>query len=121
MPAPTSDEWTAWEATQTPATFRAIFPEFTRASDAMISSRIVMAYARTESSVWGDLHAQGVAWLAAHLLCHLPGSQDMRRDSDGGTIYGDERDRLGRTVASGYRAAVLQLHGGAYDVQPEDE
>lgn len=104
MPAPTSPEWTAWAAAQTPATFRAIFPEFAGATDALISSRIVMAYDRTPADVWEDLQAQGHAWLAAHLLCLLPGSRDLRLgEAPGESMYGRERLRLERVVSSGFR------------------
>lgn len=103
--------WTAWEASRTAATFKAIFPEFSRATDALVLSRITMAEQRTEVEVWGDLHSQGVAWLTAHLLCLLPEAKDLRLDQgDGMTPYGRERDRLARVVSSGYRVAVAGLH-----------
>lgn len=108
MAAPTSAEWTAWIAAQTPATFRAIFPEFTGASDALISSRIVMAYDRTPEDVWNTLQPQGMAYLCAHMLALLPGGKDMRLGEPAGeSMYGRERARLEGIVSSGWRVAGL--------------
>ena len=92
----------------TPAEFRALFPEFTGASDALIQSRLTWAEDRTPADVWGDKRDQGIAWLAAHFLALLPEAKDMRKgEAPGETSYGRERKRLARSVASGFRVAGL--------------
>ena len=103
-----SAEWDAWGADPTPATFRVIFPEFSRASDALVSSRIAMAEARTPLDIWGDLRPQGLAWLAAHLLAMAPEAKDMRKgEKPGETMYKGQRDHLALVVSSGFRVAGL--------------
>lgn len=99
--------WTAWEAAQTPATFRVIFPEFTGASDALVESRIAMAAERTDAEVWGTLVYQGIAYLAAELLSLLPGAKDLRLEGGAESVYGRERKRLEGIVSSGFRIAGL--------------
>lgn len=90
----------------TPAELRALFPEFTRATDALIQSRIDWATARTPADIWGDKRDQGIAWLAAHFLALAPGSEDMRKgEKPGETSYGRERKRLNVQVSSGFRTA----------------
>jgi hypothetical protein len=105
-----SIDWTAWTEDHSAANFLVIFPEFTNAGTALIETRIAMAEEQTETEVWGDLYHQGVAWLAAHLLCLAPGAQDMRLGPEGESLYGNQRKRLGVTVASGYRVALAGLH-----------
>jgi len=90
----------------TPAAFKALFPEFDGASDALVQGRLTWAEERTPAGIWGDKEDQGVAWLAAHFLCLLPGSEDMRKgEKPGETMYGRERARLNKIVASGFRQA----------------
>lgn len=89
----------------TAAEFRDLFPEFSKASDTLIESRISWAEDRTPSDIWGDKQTQGIAWLAAHFLCLLPEAKDLRKgEKPGETPYGRERARLNRIVSSGYRA-----------------
>lgn len=92
----------------TPAAFKALFPEFASAPDAIVQSRITWAEVRTPEDVWGEHREQGLALLVAHLLAQLPQSKDMRLgEKPGETMYGRERDRLARLVASGFRIAGL--------------
>lgn len=103
-----SVSWDAWNADQTATTFRAVLPEFTRATDALIESRIAMAQERTPSDVWGVLQGQGILYLAAHLLAMLPEAKDMRKGEPvGESAYGRQRTFLERVVSSGYRIAGL--------------
>jgi hypothetical protein len=97
--------WADWTEEQTADNFRALFPEFERASDALIESRIAMAAEVTLEEVWGDLLYQGLAYGAAAMLCELPIAQDMRRASDGGSVYRDRRQALELTVSAGFRIA----------------
>ncbi len=101
-----SPEWTAWTAAMTAANFRVLFPEFTGASDAKISSRIARALTLTPEDVWGDLYAQGVAWQTAAFLSRDPAAQDMRKGGKP-SIYEEHRTFLNRIVSSGFRIAGL--------------
>lgn len=92
----------------TAAEFKALFPEFSRASDALVTSRLEWAEARTPSDIWGDLQDQGIAWLTAHFLVLLPEAKDMRKGEKAGeSIYGRERQRLALVVSGGFRVAGL--------------
>lgn len=102
----------------TPAQFRAIFPEFTGATDALIQTRIRWAENRTPVDIWGEagadpvaaptLRDQGVATYAAHFLALLPEAKPMRKgEKPGESMYWRERQRLNLIVSSGYRTAGL--------------
>ena len=98
--------WDDWIAARNAATFKALFPEFTRASDALVLSRIGMAAERTPEDIWLDLEPQGHAYLTAHLICMLPEAKDLRLEMNPGqSPYGVERDRLAAVVSSGFRTA----------------
>lgn len=98
--------WEDWSSAQTSANFRVIFPEFAKASDALISSRIAMAGARTPADVWNILEAQGIAWLTAALLVNDPAAKDMRKgEKAGDSSYARERRFLETVVSSGFRTA----------------
>jgi len=89
----------------TVADFRARFPEFAPGpDDATVQAALDAAYLRTPSDVWGVKQDDGAAYLAAHLLALAPQARDMRIGKDARiTLYMDERDRMARTVASGFR------------------
>ena len=90
----------------TAAEFKVLFPEFAGAPDALVTPRLAWAEERTPSGIWGDKQEQGIAWMVAHWLCLLPGSEDMRKgERPGETLYGRERARLNKIVSSGYRTA----------------
>lgn len=90
----------------TPAEFKVLFEEFAGASDATVQARLTWAEDRTPLAIWGDNRDQGVAWMAAHMLCMLPGSEDMRKgEKPGESMYGRERARLNKIHASGFRTA----------------
>lgn len=94
----------------TPAEFKALFAEFSGASDTLVQSRLTWAEDRTPADVWGDKRDQGIAWMCAHFLCLLPEAEDLRKDEKPGeTMYGRERERLNKIVSSGFRTA------GSYD------
>ena len=104
-PSPDEDDLNAWLRM-----FDAVFPEFADAGDALKQSRLAMAITRTDRSVWGvttitddQLYATGVLYLAAHLLAMSPGGESMRLEGET-TIYKQERDRMARSVASGFRS-----------------
>lgn len=85
----------------TASEFKALFPEFANAPDALVDSRIAWAASRTPSATWGDLYEQGLAFLVAHFLAELPAGKDMRKgEKPGETMYLAERQRLARIVGS---------------------
>lgn len=90
----------------TPTQFKANFPEFTNASDALVQVRLDWAYERTDSTIWGDKLDQGAQWLTAHMLSLLPEAKDLRKgEKPGESMYQRERHRLNRVVSSGFRIA----------------
>ena len=90
----------------TAADFKALFPEFAKAPDALVSSRLVWSANRTPAGIWGDHQAEGQAWLTAHFLCLLPEGKEMRKgEKPGESMYLRERLRLGAVVSSGFRVA----------------
>lgn len=52
----------------TPSAIKARFPEFTSETDAFIQIHLDDAVLDLDETRWGDLYAQGVAYLTAHLL-----------------------------------------------------
>jgi len=92
----------------TPAEFKALFPEFSRAEDPLVQTRITWAEQRTDEEVWGEKYDQGVALLTAHYLALLPEAKDLRKgEKPGETMYERERMKVARVVASGFRLAGL--------------
>jgi hypothetical protein len=92
----------------TPAEFKAAFPEFATAADALVQSRLTWAEARTPEDIWGDLQDQGIGFLTAHFLAMLPGGKEMRKgERPGETMYLRERQTLQPIVSSGFRIAGL--------------
>lgn len=92
----------------TAAEFKALFPEFTKADDTLVESRLLWAEYRTPAGIWGDLQLQGIAWLTAHFLVSLPSAKDMRKGAPvGDSIYLAERKRLNVLVSAGYRIAGI--------------
>lgn len=90
----------------TAAEFKATFPEFANAPDALVTSRLAWALARTPLDIWGAYQAEGVAWYCAHFLALLPNAKDMRKgEKPGESMYLRERQRLGLTLSSGFRTA----------------
>ena len=94
----------------TPNDFRARFPAFARASDALIADRLAKAERRTPAAIWGDLQSDGVEYLAAHLLSLEPAARDLAKGEKAGeSTYGAERKRLEAIVSSGHRVASSVL------------
>jgi hypothetical protein len=103
----------AWTVT----TFRGRFGEFTNAPTAVVQAAIDEAYRRTPSNVWGGIQDDGAGYLAAHLLALSPRARDMKLANEKGeTIYGTERRRLARIVASGARVAGIPAELEALDI-----
>lgn len=92
----------------TAAEFKALFPEFNNAPDALVESRIAWATSRTPADIWGDDQDQGIAWYAAHFLALLPAAKDMRKgEKPGESMYLRERQRMNAIVSSGFRVAGI--------------
>lgn len=90
----------------TAAEFKALFPEFVSAPDALVTSRLAWAAPRTPADIWGELQDQGQAFLAAHFLALLPNGKEMRKgEKPGESMYLRERERLELIVSSGFRIA----------------
>lgn len=83
--------------------FLARFPEFGETATAVVEGAIAEADRSTPESVWGTLHYEAVAYLAAHLL----GTRSMQIGNQVGspsgsavgidiqsTLYGQEYNRL---------------------------
>lgn len=86
------------------AGFRAQYPEFDGAPDALVTTLLGYAAERTPEDIWGDLQEEGHGLLTAHLLSLRPEGRDMRLSRDGvESIYGHQRMHLNRIVASGFR------------------
>jgi hypothetical protein len=94
----------------TRAAFIVRHPEFADATlTALVESKLAEASRRTPSTIWGDLEDDGVALLAAHLLCVSPYGVSARlspQDKEGQTTYGRERDRLEDIVGGAYRVSL---------------
>lgn len=82
-------------------TFRAQYPEYATAPDALVDAYLARATARVDAGVWGALKDEGIGLLTAHLLALAPNGQFARLQSNKGeTTYGKEYDRLVIQVAT---------------------
>ena len=96
----------------TAASFKALYPEFGDAPDALVEGKLAEADLMTPSGVWGDLKDQGQALYTAQFLYDSPFARHMARidqgndrqgvRSDASPYYGRLR-QLVQQVASGYR------------------
>jgi hypothetical protein len=86
------------------STFRAAFPEFKTAPDALVLEKLGEAAIEIKASVWGDFADKGQKYLAAHLIASSPYGGTARLTKDGqSTTYLLEWNRLKRIVSSGFR------------------
>jgi hypothetical protein len=83
--------------------FKAQFPEFANADDALVSAFLDSATLRCPVGVWGTLADEGVKWTAASLLAQSPMARSMELAADGTSVYDGELVRLKRTVTAGGR------------------
>ncbi len=67
-----------------PAGFRARYPEFATASDALVSVTLKDASSQIDNSVWGTLTDQAHGLLTAHMLVIAPNGQMARLQTDKG-------------------------------------
>ena len=89
-------------ATPTVAEFKAEYPTFANAPDALVQSRLDQAAARTNATVWGEQYAMGVMLRAADLLAKTPEGRRMRLvQNDGKSIYHEDLRTLVRRVSVG--------------------
>lgn len=83
------------------ASFRARFPEFRNAPDALVNDAIVRAEISCLADRWGELQDEGVGALAAHLLALSPYGQHARLSADDTrTTYGERYEALRAEVAA---------------------
>lgn len=71
------------------ATFRLRFPEFVRASDALVSARLADAEVRAGVATGLAWQEQKIGYLAAHLLAISPGGRELRTTPEGTSTEGD--------------------------------
>ena len=106
----------------TAAEFKALFPEFTNAPDALVTARLAWAEARTPIDIWGAYQAEGIGWYTAHFLALLPNAKDMRKgEKPGESMYLRERQRLGLVLSSGFRTAGDPTRPYVSSVSTEDD
>lgn len=77
-------------------------PEFSAASNALITAKLTDAENRCPVGAWGsgEFRARGVKNKAAQALCNSPAGRDMRRD-DGSTPWDTEVTKLNKIAACG--------------------
>lgn len=84
------------------AAFKAAYPAFGNAPDALVQAKLDEAAARTNATTWGDLHTLGVSLRAADLLAKTPEGRRMRLVmNDGKSIFAEDLRTLVRRVAVG--------------------
>ena len=91
--------------------FRARFPEFALAPDALVNACLADAAGQIDVAVWGGKANMGVKYLAAHLIATNPSGEFARLSkaqlgllqSPWDTQYKEAYDALKRSVAAGFR------------------
>lgn len=58
--------------------FRAVYPEFASAPDALVSAMLARAAREVDATIWGDHAEDGIGSLAAHYLASAPHGQMSR-------------------------------------------
>jgi hypothetical protein len=88
------------------ALFKIRFPALVTVPDATVDAHLDAARLRTPARVWEDLQDEGVLYLAAHLIVIDPNGIKARlADKSGRSVYLTERERLERTISSGFRVS----------------
>jgi hypothetical protein len=96
----------------TAASFKALYPEFGDAPDALIEGKLAEAVLMCPDRMWGDLADQGVGLYTAQYLYESPYARHMARVDQGNdrqgvrsdaSPYNDRLRRLVQQVASGSR------------------
>ncbi len=76
-------------ATSASGTWRALYPEFDTAPDALVQGWLDIAANRIDTAVWGVRAGEGHCLLTAHLLATSPFGQMSRMSSAAGeSVYG---------------------------------
>lgn len=75
------------------ASFRASFPEFDLAPDAVVLAKLAQAETSTPADTWGPWHDEGVEMLTASLLLISPAARRLAPDAKGATMSPYERRR----------------------------
>jgi hypothetical protein len=86
------------------AEFRVRFPEFSKASDALVNAVLAEAALQVDDEIFNDQYDAAHGHLAAHLLCLSPYGQAARLAEPGKpTTYQVHYERLMYANASGFR------------------
>ena len=84
--------------------FRARFPEFKNATDALIDATLAEAALEIDVEVWADRYDAGHGFLTAHKLALSPFGQTARMVSaQGNTTYQKHFEDGVRQVTNGFR------------------
>lgn len=85
------------------AAFRAAFPEFDTADDALVNAHLDMAEGRVDSEVFGDNYDAAHGYMTAHLLAISPyGNTAKLVAKDGTTTYGKNYEGLKMQCGPGW-------------------
>ena len=94
----------------TTTTFKARFPEFSSADDALVAAKLAQATNSMDDVVWGDKFDDGQGQLAAHLLALSPQGQNaglrMGAGANQRTVYQEQFERLEQLVGTSYRLVL---------------
>lgn len=88
------------------AEFKASFPEFRSAPDALVTLKMTDAAESTSVAVWGATYDKGIYYRTADLLAKSPFGRKMGLvNKDGTTAYSADLRRLEELVTVGYRTS----------------
>lgn len=83
-------------------TFRARFPEFSRAGDAYVQGFLTSATARVDEDAFGEtLATEAIGWLAAHLMAVTPAGITAGMSTRGDSPYMRQYERICREALGG--------------------
>jgi len=90
----------------TATSFKAAFPEFEAAADALVTTKLAAARLQLDTSTWGTRYDEGVMWLTAILLSSSPYGENARlSDNKSKTVYHENYTRLRNIVTVAIRNA----------------
>lgn len=81
----------------TEAEFKACYPEFAAASDALVAQKVAEAASEMNETTWGGKYTRALMLSTANLMALTPEGERMRR-KDGTTVYADRLRKLLRAT-----------------------